>query len=245
MWYRSEERGVGVAFTDACEGNLAAHTGDDPAEVARRRRRLEEQLGSGPVRYVRQVHGIVVHDVTGAAAQDGDPAAAPEADAVVSADGRPVGILTADCLPVVLVGEVPGGTPVLAVAHAGRKGLLSGVLQAAVNSVRGNGAHGIEAWIGPAVCGACYEVPEEMAREAGALVPGIVSTTSWGTTGLDLPGAARTLLEANGVRVRPETLDHSAWCTLEHEDLYSYRRDRTTGRFAGVVWAREGSGRDE
>lgn len=238
MWYQSEQHGVGVAFTDVVEGNLAAHTGDDVARVAQRRRALETALGCEPVRYVRQVHGTVVADVTGTAA----PVRAPEADASVSADGTPLGILTADCLPVVLVGTrfraEPGDAPVLAVAHAGRKGLLDGVLQATVEAARAHGAEQLTAWIGPAVCGRCYEVPGEMARSAERILPGITTTTVRGTPGLDLPGAARSLLEARGVRVDPACADRRAWCTLEHDQLYSYRRDATPGRLAGLVWPR-------
>ncbi|RLZ02474.1 laccase domain-containing protein [Kocuria tytonicola] len=236
MWFQTEWDGVGIAFTDATEGNLAAHTGDEPEAVTRRRRALETELGLAPVRWVRQVHGTVVHDVTGTHV----PRTAPEADAAVSADGTPLGILTADCLPVVLVGERPRAEPVLAVAHAGRKGLLDGVLQRTVAAVRGHGATGIRAWIGPAVCGRCYEVPPEMAERAQRVLPGIVSTTDRGTPGLDLPGAARTLLGSLDVAVAPEGADRTAWCTLEHTELYSYRRDRTTGRLAGLVWSTAG-----
>ncbi|MDO4919983.1 polyphenol oxidase family protein [Kocuria sp.] len=236
MWFRTDWGSAGIAFTDASEGNLAAHTGDDPAEVARRRRALEDGLGVAPVRYVHQVHGTVVHDVTGTAV----PATAPEADAAVSADGTPLGILTADCLPVVLVGRAPGaerGTaPLLAVAHAGRRGLLDGVLERTVEALRERGAEDLRAWIGPAVCGDCYEVPAEMAADAERVLPGIATTTRQGTPGLDLPGAARRLLEAHGVTVAPEGADRTAWCTLEHAGLFSYRRDHTPGRLAGIVW---------
>lgn len=244
MWYRTDSGGVGVAFTDVSDGNLAAHTGDEPAQVARRRRRVEQKLGTGLVRYAWQVHGTAVLDVTGTASDATDLLAAPEADAVVSADGTPVGILTADCLPVVLVGRRAGGVPVLAVAHAGRPGLLAGVLQETVAAVRAHGALDLEAWIGPAVCGACYEVPTEMAQQAEEALPGVATTTSWGTDGLDLPGAARSILEDHGVRVREETADRAAWCTLEHDELYSYRRDKTPGRLAGLVWVSEEGGRD-
>ena len=232
MWFRTEWAGVGVAFTDTAEGNLAAHTGDEPAAVARRRRALEPVLGTGPVRWVHQVHGTVVHDVTGTDV----PPVAPEADAAVSADGTPLGILTADCLPVVLVGERGDEGPVLAVAHAGRRGLLDGVLQRTVHAVRAHGGQRVRAWIGPAVCGRCYEVPPEMAAAAGRVLPGVVSVTRRGTTGLDLPGAARTLLGSLGVAVADDGSDRAGWCTLEHPELYSYRRDRTPGRLAGLVW---------
>ncbi|MBX4303668.1 laccase domain-containing protein, partial [Mycobacterium tuberculosis] len=88
----------------------------------------------------------------------------------------------------------PDDVPVLAVAHAGRKGLLDGVLQATVEAARAHGAEQLTAWIGPAVCGRCYEVPGEMARSAERILPGITTTTARGTPGLDLPGAARSLL---------------------------------------------------
>ncbi|MCC5674910.1 laccase domain-containing protein [Kocuria rhizophila] len=233
MWFRTEHDAVGVAFTSVAEGNLAAHTGDEPAEVARRRRDLERVLGSGPVRYVRQVHGTEVVDVTATDVPD----TAPEADAAVSTDGTPLGILTADCLPVVLVGRGEGGpAPLLGVAHAGRRGLLDGVLQNAVHALRERGAREVTAWIGPAVCGSCYEVPEAMAQDAERSLPGIATTTSWGTPGLDLPAAARAVLEAHGVRIDPACDDRRAWCTLEHPDLFSYRRGATPGRIAGLAW---------
>lgn len=71
-----------------------------------------------------------------------------------------------------------------------------------------------------------------MARSAERILPGITTTTVRGTPGLDLPGAARSLLEARGVRVDPACADRRAWCTLEHDQLYSYRRDATPGRLA-------------
>ncbi|MEX5309554.1 polyphenol oxidase family protein [Kocuria sp. CPCC 205297] len=242
MWFRSEHHGVGIAFTDATEGNLATHTGDDPAVVRQRRHTLERELGPGArgVHFVHQVHGTTVHDATGTDV----PEQAPEADAAVSTDGTPLGILTADCLPVVFVGRTDddAAAPVLAVAHAGRKGLLDGVLQHTLGALEDRGATGITAWIGPAVCGDCYEVPAKMAEAAEAALPGIATTTAWGTPGLDLPSAADALLRERGVTVATASTDRTTWCTLEHPALYSYRRDTTAQRLAGLVWARNGRG---
>ena len=235
--WRAEVRpGVWVAFTDAAAGNLALHAGDDPADVGRRRRRIEAALGLAgrPFQYMNQVHG---NDVAGigaatAAAGSGAPAAGtPTADAMVSF-GEPLAVMVADCVPIVLVGDRPGGAaPVLAVVHAGRPGVASGVVPAAVARMHERGAAGLCAWIGPSVCGRCYEVPGEMRENVAARVPAARCTTSRGTPGLDLPAAVRSQLQDAGVRV-----EYSGGCTLEDENLFSYRRDPNTGRFAGLVW---------
>ncbi|WP_309080015.1 polyphenol oxidase family protein [Zhihengliuella sp.] len=205
--------------------------------------------------------------------------AAPTADALVTGDdGAALAVMVADCVPVVLVGvparpgtgsagregpdgaEGPGGRDghsgvVRAVAHAGRRGLLSGILPATVARMRAVAASAhqgsrpdgpvadadagleITAWIGPSICGACYEVPEAMARQAEAEQPGISATTSWGTASLDLPGAAAAQLRSGGVAVVP-----SGICTLEDARFYSYRRDSRCGRFAGLAWMGPASG---
>ena len=240
MWFTDRLAGAAVAFTDATEGNLAAHTGEDPTEVAAHRRALETGLGltNGSLRYMHQVHGTDVVTF----ASDGDasrsvPFEAPVADAAISEDGTPLAVLTADCLPVIFVAERPGADlPLLAVAHAGRRGLLDGVLRNIVGALRARGATTLTAWIGPAICGACYEVPEDMRAESARMLPGIDTETSWRSPGLDLPGTARRVLEGLRVRVADPGSARSDWCTLEHTELYSYRRDKTTSRHAGIVW---------
>ncbi|MCB5293502.1 polyphenol oxidase family protein [Arthrobacter sp. SO3] len=226
-WRAEVRSGVWVAFTDAAAGNLALHVGDDPVEVLRRRGWLEAALGLGDrnFQYMNQVHGNEVASI-GARAAD-----APTADAMVSL-GEPLAVMVADCVPVILVGEGAGGeSPVLAVVHAGRPGVASGVVPAAVTRMRELGAAGLSAWIGPSVCGGCYEVPEAMRDDVAARVPAARCTTSRGTPGLDLPAAVRSQLQDAGVRV-----EYTGHCTLEDENLFSYRRDRHTGRFAGLVW---------
>ena len=245
MWFTDRHAGAAIAFTDASEGNVAAHTGEDPARVAAHRAALEETLGlpADSLRFMRQVHGTTVVSFSARPSDQADdhPGSsvdeAPEADAAISDDGTPLAVLTADCLPVVFVAERPRtAVPLTAGAHAGRRGLLDGVLQNTVRELRERGAQTITAWVGPAICGSCYEVPEAMRAESAELLPGIETETSWQTPGLDLPRAARTLLEDLQVQVADTGADRSAWCTLEHEALYSYRRDKTTSRLAGVVW---------
>ena len=219
--------GVSAAFTNVDAGNLALHVGDDSAAVQERRARLEQSIGVGPqsLRFMNQVHGTTV------ALMDAE-SPAPEADGMVSR-GLPLAVMVADCIPVLLAGRSQGG-PVLAAVHAGRPGVANGVLPAAVEGMKSLGASGIRAWLGPSICGSCYEVPAALRDEVAAGVPATWSTTSWGTPALDLPAGAKSQLEAMGVEV-----ECTGACTLETETLYSYRRNRNTGRFAGLVWCHD------
>ncbi len=104
---------------------------------------------------------------------------------------------------------------------------------AAVARMRELGATVITAWIGPHVCGACYEVPEQMRDEVAAVVPEARATTSWGTPALDLGAGVRVQLEAAGV----SHVQVVGGCTREDTDFPSYRRDGDAStRFAGVIW---------
>ena len=139
-------------------------------------RAVEAALGLGgrPFQYMNQVHGNDVAGIGAAAAAGAGPDAPasarppPTADAMVSL-GEPLAVMVADCVPIVLVGDRAGGDgPVLAVVHAGRPGVASGVVPAAVARMRELGAAGLGAWIGPSVCGRCYEVPEDMRDDVAA-----------------------------------------------------------------------------
>jgi YfiH family protein len=242
--WRAEVRpGVWVAFTDAGAGNLALHVDDDPDAVRRRRAELDAAagLGSRSFRYMNQVHGAVVATVSSRSAATqaltGVPAA-PTADAMVTLT-EPLAVMVADCVPVVLVGDGPAGSPVLGVVHAGRPGVAAGVVPAAVARLRELGAHRLSAWVGPSVCGRCYEVPEGLRADVAAAVPATWCTTSTGTPGLDLPAGVRSQLEAEGV-----VIEYCGGCTVEDDTLFSYRRDGRTGRFAGLVWTAAPDGAD-
>jgi YfiH family protein len=246
LWRAEVQPGVSVAFTDTDAGNIALHVGDDAAAVLRRRARLEDIAGISPRRfqYMNQVHGnevsLVVEQGTavesGTGVDDGTTSEhsppAPTADALVSLGG-PLAVMVADCIPLVLVGTGSSG-PVLSAVHAGRPGLFSGVIPAAVEQMRASGAKDIRAWLGPSVCGNCYEVPAELRDEVAAVLPSAWSTTSWGTPALDLPGGAASQLDALGVPI-----EYRGPCTLENEALFSYRRDSRSGRFAGLVWTHD------
>lgn len=230
-WQTQAGDGLQVAFTNTEAGNLALHVGDNPTHVLERRAALEHGMGvpNGSLRFMNQVHSadVALADVGAAGILP-----APTADALVSPDGTaPLAVMVADCVPVVLAGRRSGGGVVTAAAHAGRRGLLDGILPNTVERMRAAGAEDLRAWIGPAVCGHCYEVPETMAEEAAAVMPALRSRTRGGTPALDLPAGAAGQLAGLGVDVV-----RVPGCTLESDALYSHRRSSSAGRFAGLIW---------
>jgi len=236
---RDTVSGAHFAFTDRWGGvsaapyeelNLGGAVGDDAAAVRANRELAAKSLGLDPARVVwmNQVHGP---DVAVVDAPWGEKPV-PEVDAVVTARrGLALAVLTADCTPVLLADPV---AEVVAAAHAGRPGMVAGVVPAAVRAMMELGAvpSRIVARTGPAVCGRCYEVPEAMRAEVYAAEPAAYAETSWGTPAVDVTAGVHAQLDRLGVRDRAQ----SPVCTLESADHFSYRRDRTTGRLAGYVW---------
>ncbi|MFI8516505.1 peptidoglycan editing factor PgeF [Streptomyces sp. NPDC085481] len=236
---RYDTSGAHFAFTDRWGGvsavpyeelNLGGAVGDDPAAVRANRERAAAGLGLDPAQVVwmNQVHGADALVVEG----PWTSADIPSVDAIVTdRRGLALAVLTADCVPVLLADPVAG---VVAAAHAGRPGMVTGVVPAAVARMTGLGAdpERIVARTGPSVCGRCYEVPEEMRAEVAAAEPAAYAETSWGTPAVDVAAGVRAQLERLGVR----DVEDAGVCTLESRDHYSYRRDRTTGRLAGYVW---------
>ncbi|MFJ8797793.1 peptidoglycan editing factor PgeF [Streptomyces sp. NPDC102487] len=235
----SDASGAHFAFTDRWGGvsavpfeelNLGGAVGDDPGAVRANRDLAAKALGLDPagVVWMNQVHGADVAVVEG----PWDSADIPSVDALVTTRrGLALAVLTADCTPVLLADPVAG---VAAAAHAGRPGMVAGVVPAAVRAMVELGADParITARTGPAVCGRCYEVPDVMRAEVAAVEPAAYSETSWGTPAVDVTAGVHAQLERLGVRDR----EQSPVCTIESGDHFSYRRDRTTGRLAGYVW---------
>ncbi|WP_374103049.1 peptidoglycan editing factor PgeF [Streptomyces sp. B93] len=231
--------GAHFAFTDRWGGvsavpyeelNLGGAVGDDPGAVRTNRELAAKSLGldAGRVVWMNQVHGAEVAVVDGPWGER----PVPEADAIVTTGrGLALAVLTADCVPVLLADPVAG---VAAAAHAGRPGLVAGVVPAALRAMTELGAEPsrIVARTGPAVCGRCYEVPETMRAEVAAVEPAAYAETSWGTPAVDVAAGVHAQLDRLGVCDR----EQSPVCTLESADHFSYRRDRVTGRLAGYVW---------
>jgi len=217
--------GVGVAFTSA---ELDLSDTQAAAERAASFARLTHAVGAA-VAVVTQVHGNRVLEVTATGPGLID-LTAERADALITARrGVACAVRVADCIPVLFAD--PRASWVGA-AHAGRAGVLNGVLGATVDALHGRGAADLRAWIGPHICGDCYEVPAELAvafADATRVAP---TRTRWGTTGIDIGAAARRQLAAVGVR----TSSHEA-CTMHDAGLRSHRRSAAAaGRLAGLVW---------
>lgn len=248
----ADNGGVGIAFTDRQGGvsiaaqaslNLGRSDVDQYSHLRTNMARVRAVTGIGPVAALHQVHGVAVHN----ADEDGrdwlDDAwvgdrvpgapALPVADAAFTTRrGLALLVRVADCLPVLLADP---GAGVVAAAHAGRRGLLEGVLVQTVAAMRCAGARDLQAWLGPHICGRCYEVPVQMAADAAAVLPATRATTSWGTPAVDLGAGAEAQLVDLGVRVTR----HDP-CTLTGQNLFSHRGDGAqTGRQVGLVWLAE------
>ncbi|MBN3928368.1 peptidoglycan editing factor PgeF [Streptomyces verrucosisporus] len=228
--FATTDRWGGVSAAPYDELNLGGAVGDDPGAVRANRGLAARALGLDPaaVVWMNQVHGRDAAVVTGPW-RGGD---APCVDAVVTARrGLALAVLTADCVPVLLADPVAG---VVGAAHAGRPGLVAGVVPAVVEAMGSLGADPARTAvrIGPSVCGGCYEVPERMREEVAAAVPEAYATTRRGTAAVDVAAGVRAQLARLGVPEPPA----QPVCTMESPDHYSYRRERTTGRLAGYVW---------
>lgn len=238
---------VRVAFTDRHGGvstgpwaslNLAAAHGrggdgehDTDAAVSANRGRLAGAFGIAEPELLamRQVHGRGVA-VVDRAAVGRQP---PEADGLVTATAGLVLLArAADCM---LVAIADPARALAAVVHSGRPGTRAGVVSVAVDALRGLGAERLHAWIGPRICGACYEVPAAMRAEVAAIEPATWCTTRTGTPGLDLAAGVRDQLQRAGVDVH-DLADERAMCTMESDDFFSHRRQGTrSGRMGALV----------
>lgn len=184
-----------------------------------------------PIDTVRQVHGVAVVTANG-----GPPV---EADGVVTASrGVAVGVITADCVPALLLAP---GSGVVAAVHAGWRGAAAGVLEAALDHLRRDFAVApadVEASLGPAIGPCCYQVGPEVRATFAARI-GDLTAPAWRRSGdrlrLDLRQAVRLLLGAAGVR----TVFTVGPCTACTPSLASYRRDGTgAGRQLSFIgWA--------
>jgi len=234
--WRADDKGLTRAFTSRSGGvsegpyaalNLGGHVGDTPVAVGENRVRLADAVGVPVDRvvYMDQCHGSEV------AVVDERPSVAPAVDALVtrSADLALVA-LVADCTPV-LLWEADG--PVIAAVHAGRPGMMKGIVTQAISAMRDLGAGELSAAVGPSVCGRCYEVPLDLREEAAAVRPEARTVTWVGTPAIDVAGGVVAELAGLGV-----TVEWIAGCAREDTSLFSHRRDGVTGRFGGIIMRR-------
>jgi polyphenol oxidase len=223
----ARSQGVLVAFARRTGGvsrppydslNLAASVGDDPKDVDENRRRIASALGSqvSDLVLAKQVHGCGVMAATASSS-----GTIGEADVLVTREpGKIIGILTADCVPVVLHGPSS-----VAIAHAGWRGLVGGAIEAAIEHV----GPVTKAWVGPSIHACCYEVGPEVIDAFRARGLPVADDSH-----VDPGRAAVVALHRAGVEKVESTTD----CTACDDGYFSFRRDGLTGRqgaFAGLL----------
>ncbi|WMT86019.1 peptidoglycan editing factor PgeF [Pelagibacterium sp. 26DY04] len=227
----------GVSDGDFASLNASRTVGDDTANVVENVHRAVMALKGGPIEVAlgKQVHGTGVHIVEKAFT----PETRPEADALVTTrPGIALGILTADCAPVLFADPEAG---VIGAAHAGWKGAVSGILARTVEAMESLGAtrSNIVAAIGPAISAENYEIGEEMAttiRNDFPQAAAFIVTDGWPKPHFDVPGLVRHQAEALGLK----SVEAVGACTYAHPDLYFSHRYAThngigTGRQIALI----------
>lgn len=204
-----------IRFSHRSEGDFGDSTPQQRASLAKGRwTRLNQQ------------HGAVVVTAEAPGAADG-----ADADAAVTTTGGAVlAVRTADCAPVALV----AAEGVVAVAHAGWRGLAAGVIEAAAAAVRRLGGRELTAYVGPCIHPGCYEFGRrplgDLARRLG---PQVAAQTAWGTPALDIPAAVRAALGLSGI----DRVIEAGLCTsCDPESWYSHRARAETSRHVLAAW---------
>ena len=217
----------GLSVAPYASLNLGSHVGDETAAVAGNRRLVREalQLPTEPL-WLQQEHGARVIDADA-------PGDAGPADAAVTRESqRVLAILVADCMPVLFASR---DGSVLGAAHAGWRGLAAGVLEATVRAMRID-PRDVQAWLGPAIGPAHFEVGPEVRAAFVAhepLAAAAFGANSRGRWQCDLEQLARARLGALGL----ECVSSAGLCTYaQAAQCFSYRRDGRTGRMAALIW---------
>ena len=232
----------GVSLPPYDSLNLGLHVQDDAAQVHANRLRLQTACSVRPV-FLTQVHGINVRYI------DVHTPDGIEADACWTDQAQVAcTIMVADCLPVLFT-DVQGRA--VAAAHAGWRGLASGVLESTVQQLCAATAcppQDLLAWLGPCIGPQSFEVGEDVyqcfmqeaqAHDAVQTLPEGAFRTARvpGKWWADLAALARWRLQRAGVQALFGNDSTARWCTVSNSArFFSYRRDGRTGRFAACIW---------
>ncbi|HEY4202884.1 MAG TPA: peptidoglycan editing factor PgeF [Devosiaceae bacterium] len=227
----------GVSTGEYAALNVSTSTGDNPANVAHNRMLVAEALNFTPpaLTTIRQVHSSRVVTLT----EPLEEHERPEADALVTNEpGILLGILTADCTPILFVDPHAG---VIGAAHAGWKGAIDGIVERTIDAMLALGAQNgrIRALIGPTISGPNYEVGPQFAADVtarNAAAASFITTPSGGREHFDLPGFIEAALRTTGLAV----VERVGGCTYADPDHYfSHRyathRGATAGRQIAVI----------
>ncbi len=232
----------GISTGPFASMNVRDGLGDEASSVAHNQALLADAIGMPPV-YLNQVHGCRVVRLTPSDALGNTPSI--EADASVTTEhGVACAIQVADCMPVLFA--APGG---VAAAHAGWRGLATGVVEAtlaALCQATGCAPAAVEVWLGPCIGPRRFEVGDDVRQAFGHDQDGAVLSASITSTPRFVPLGqgkwlanlsllARDRLATAGV----VSISGGDWCTVEDASrFFSFRRDRTTGRMVAAIWLR-------
>lgn len=214
------------------EGNVSLVVGDGEPLAARRALLAEVGAGIDDAVFMEQVHGAAVASVgredRGRGAHGHDRAVSGVDGLVTFDDDVALVVMTADCVPV-LVADPRGG---VGVAHAGRAGVLAGVVPALLAALAPRDPAALVAMLGPAIDGCCYELDAEAAEALATAQPAAAARTTWGSPSADLRRAVAAQLAAAGV-ARVETVGGCTRCT--HPTRFSHRAEPGAGRQGSVI----------
>jgi len=206
--------------------NLADHVGDVQADVEKNREILARQLKIQQPVWLKQVHGVQVADASTAKHHDA-------ADAIYTDQKDTVcAVMTADCLPLLFCNKQ---ATKVAAAHAGWRGLADGVIETTVESLQEN-PEDILVWLGPAIGADCFEVGQDVvdafvsvdAKAKQAFIKTDVTHFL-----ADIYQLARLRLQNLGI----DKIYGGGLCTYTDEErFYSFRKNKTTGRMASMIW---------
>lgn len=208
--------------------NCAFSSGDNPEHIAMNRAKVAETLGVAPENLLtlKQVHSARVVTIAEPWTHD----TAPQADALVTdRKGIALGVLTADCAPVLLAAR---GKKIIGAAHAGWKGAIGGVIEATIEAMEKLGATrgDIVAAIGPCIGPVSYEVSMDFKKpfieQDSANETFFKPAAKEGHLIFDLPSYAKHRIRLAGI----ETIFDTQQDTLPNETaFYSYRRSCLRG----------------
>ncbi|MEN9679261.1 MAG: hypothetical protein RLZ57_390 [Actinomycetota bacterium] len=207
----------GVSETPFDTFNLALHVGDFESFVHENRAKLVEEIGI-PVCFMDQFHSNKVEIVS-------TNEFAPKCDALITTENKlALAVMVADCIPLLLKSEVA-----IAAVHVGRAGLMNGIAPKVIEIMQDLGAEKISGYIGPSICGNCYEVSQDIHNDVVLQHPDSDTYPHTGKYTLDLVAGLKSQLRNVIVH------DHGS-CVMEDPNYFSYRRDGITGRQVGVIW---------
>ncbi|KLE05028.1 peptidoglycan editing factor PgeF [Aliarcobacter butzleri] len=218
--------GVKYFFSDKTDGNLAYHVGDIKENVDKNRQKLalKYDYKNEDLCYMNQIHSanVVVVD-------ENSPKYIDNCDALVTnKKNLPLMVMVADCIPILMFDEVKG---VIAAIHAGRNSTFLKISEITAKEMIENFScktENIKVIMGPSIQKCCYEVNDELKN---------IVEKSFGKefvigNNIDLQGINKKLLENLGIK----NIEISSICTkCSNKPFFSYRKEKNTGRFAGVI----------